>query len=321
MFGREQFIPKPLDPRLVYHVAPAVAKAAMDSGVAREPIVNWEGYETQLKKRLGLDNKLIKHYFKSTKKPKRVVFPEGDNIKILKAAQVAYDEGVAFPILLGRESKIKALIEEYGIELPELTIINPKGEEEDERRTIYGKAFFEKEKEKGFTEFESIQIMRERNYFGSMMVNQGDADTMITGLTKNYRSTLRPILQTIGLKKGVNVAAGMYILITKKGPMFLADTTVNRNPSAEEIAEITINIAKTIKRLRVSPIVSLLSYSNFGSSPGEDPKKMAKAISIIHKAEPELIVDGEMQANFALNKELLNEKFLFLCFPKKKQTP
>ena len=149
------------------------------------------------------------------------------------------------------------------------------------------------------------------------MVNQGDADTMITGLTKNYRSTLRPILQTIGLKKGVNVAAGMYILITKKGPMFLADTTVNRNPSAEEIAEITINVAKTIKRLRVSPIVSLLSYSNFGSSPGEDPKKMAKAISIIHKAEPELIVDGEMQANFALNKELLNEKFPFSLLSQK----
>ena len=318
MFGREQFIPKPLDPRLVYHVAPAVAKAAMDSGVAREPIVNWEGYETQLKKRLGLDNKLIRNITsKAQKKPKRVVFPEGDNIKILKAAQVAYDEGVAFPILLGRESKIKALIEEYGIELPELTIINPKGEEEDERRTIYGKAFFEKRKRKGFTEFESIQIMRERNYFGSMMVNQGDADTMITGLTKNYRSTLRPILQTIGLKKGVNVAAGMYILITKKGPMFLADTTVNRNPSAEEIAEITINVAKTIKRLRVSPIVSLLSYSNFGSSPGEDPKKMAKAISIIHKAEPELIVDGEMQANFALNKELLNEKFPFSLLSQK----
>ena len=318
MFGREQFIPKPLDPRLVYHVAPAVAKAAMDSGVAREPIVNWEGYETQLKKRLGLDNKLIRNITsKAQKKPKRVVFPEGDNIKILKAAQVAYDEGVAFPILLGRESKIKALIEEYGIELPELKIINPKAEEEDERRTSYGKAFFEKRKRKGFTEFESIQIMRERNYFGSMMVNQGDADTMITGLTKNYRTTLRPILQTIGLKKGVNVAAGMYILITKKGPMFLADTTVNRNPSAEEIAEITINVAKTIKRLRVSPIVSLLSYSNFGSSPGEDPKKMAKAISIIHKAEPELLVDGEMQANFALNKELLNEKFPFSLLSQK----
>ena len=318
MFGREQFIPKPLDPRLVYHVAPAVAKAAMDSGVAREPIVNWEGYETQLKKRLGLDNKLIRNITsKAQKNPKRVVFPEGDNIKILKAAQVAYDEGVAFPILLGRESKIKALIEEYGIELPEITIINPKSEEEDERRTSYGKAFFEKRKRKGFTEFESIQIMRERNYFGSMMVNQGDADTMITGLTKNYRSTLRPVLQTIGLKKGVNVAAGMYILITKKGPMFLADTTVNRNPSAEEIAEITINVAKTIKRLRVAPIVSLLSYSNFGSSPGEDPKKMAKAISIIHKAEPELIVDGEMQANFALNKELLNEKFPFSLLSKK----
>ena len=311
-FGRNQFIPKPLDPRLVYFVAPAVAKAAIQSGVAREPITNWDQYEGQLKKRLGLDNKLIRNITtKAQSNPKRVVFPEGDNVKILKAAQVAYDEGVAFPILLGRESKIKKLIEEYGIELPEVTILDPKSEEEEERRYKYGRAFFDFRKRKGFTEFESIQIMRERNYFGAMMVNEGDADTMITGLTKNYRSALKPILQTIGLKEGVNVAAGMYILITKKGPMFLADTTVNRNPNAEEIAEITMNVAKTIKKMRVTPIISLLSYSNFGSSPGKDPQKMAKAISILHEKNPELIVDGEMQANVALNKELLNEKFPF----------
>ncbi len=311
-FGRNQFIPKPLDPRLVYFVAPAVAKAAIQSGVAREPITNWDQYEGQLKKRLGLDNKLIRNITtKAQSNPKRVVFPEGDNVKILKAAQVAYDEGVAFPILLGRESKIKKLIEEYGIELPEVTILDPKSEEEEERRYKYGRAFFDFRKRKGFTEFESIQIMRERNYFGAMMVNEGDADTMITGLTKNYRSALKPVLQTIGLKEGVNVAAGMYILITKKGPMFLADTTVNRNPNAEEIAEITMNVAKTIKKMRVTPIISLLSYSNFGSSPGKDPQKMAKAISILHEKNPELIVDGEMQANVALNKELLNEKFPF----------
>jgi len=311
-FGKDQFIPKPLDPRLVYHVAPAVAKAAIQSGVAREPIVNWENYETELKKRLGLDNKLIRNITsKGQTNPKRVVFPEGDNVKILKAAQVAYDEGVAFPILLGREKKIKSLIQEYGIELPEVIILDPKSEEEQNRRHQYGKSFFEKRKRKGYTEFESIQIMRERNYFGAMMVNEGDADTMITGLTKNYRSTLRPVLQTIGLKKGVNVVAGMYILITKKGPMFLADTTVNRDPNAEEIAEITINVAQTIRKLRVKPIIALLAYSNFGSSPGSDPQKMSKAISIIHKTQPELIVDGEMQANFALDKELLNEKFPF----------
>ena len=311
-FGRNQFIPKPLDPRLVYFVAPAVAKAAIQSGVARDPITNWDQYEGQLKKRLGLDNKLIRNITtKAQSNPKRVVFPEGDNVKILKAAQVAYDEGVAFPILLGRESKIKKLIEEYGIELPEVIILDPKSEEEEERRYKYGRAFFDFRKRKGFTEFESIQIMRERNYFGAMMVNEGDADTMITGLTKNYRSALKPVLQTIGLKEGVNVAAGMYILITKKGPMFLADTTVNRNPNAEEIAEITMNVAKTIKKMRVTPIISLLSYSNFGSSPGKDPQKMAKAISILHEKNPELIVDGEMQANVALNKELLNEKFPF----------
>ena len=311
-FGRDQFIPKPLDPRLVYFVAPAVAKAAIQSGVARAPITNWDQYEAQLKKRLGLDNKLIRNITtKAKSNPRRVVFPEGDNVKILKAAQVAYDEGVAFPILLGRESKIKKLIEEYGIELPEVTIIDPKSEVEEKRRHKYGRSFFNYRKRKGFTEFESIQIMRERNYFGAMMVNEGDADTMITGLTKNYRSAIKPVLQTIGLKEGVNVAAGMYILITKKGPMFLADTTVNRNPNAEEIAEITMNVARTIKKMRVTPIISLLSYSNFGSSPGKDPQKMAKAISILHEKNPELIVDGEMQANVALNKELLNEKFPF----------
>ena len=311
-FGREQIIPKPLDPRLIHYVAPAVAKAAMDSGVAKNPILDWDEYESVLKTRLGLDNKLIRNLTtKAQSNPKKVVFAEGDNVQTLKAAQVSYEEGFAYPILLGKRKKIDALIKEYGIDLPEKTIIDPKSEEEDLRRIAYGKAFFEKRKRKGYTEFEAIQIMRERNYFGAMMVDYGDADTMITGVTRSYRSSIKPALQTIGLQKDVNVVAGMYILITKKGPLFLADTTVNLNPTAEQIAEITANVAKTIRKLKVTPRIALLSYSNFGSSPGEDSEKMSKAVKILHEKHPTLVVDGEMQANFALNSEMMLEKFPF----------
>jgi malate dehydrogenase (oxaloacetate-decarboxylating)(NADP+) len=312
-FGREQIIPKPLDPRLIYYVAPAVAKAAMDSGVAKNPILDWEEYENQLKSRLGLNNKLVRNITsKAQRNPKTVVFAEADNVKILKAAQLAYDEGVAIPILLGKKTKILQLIEEYAIELPEeVAIIDPKLEEEERKRISYGKAFFEKRKRKGITEFEAIQLMRERNYFGAMMVDLGDADAMITGLTRSYRSSVRPIIQTIGLEKEVNTVSGLYILNTKRGPMFLADTTINLNPTAEQIAEITNNVAKIIRKLQIIPKIALLSYSNFGSSPGPDSEKMSKAVKILHEKYPTLIVDGEVQANFALDSELMNEKFSF----------
>ena len=310
-FGREQIIPKPLDPRLIYYVAPAVAKAAIDSGVAKNPITDWDAYETQLKNRLGIDNKLVRNLTEQAQSnPKRVVFAEADNIKILKAAQTAYEEGVAFPILLGKRSRIEELIDEYSIELQDVPIIDPKSEEEG-RRVQYGKAFFEHRKRKGFTEFESIQIMRERNHFGAMMVKQGDADAMITGLTRSYRNSIRPVLQTIGLEKDIHTVAGMYILITKKGPIFLADTTINLNLTAEQIAEVTANVAKTIRKFKITPRIALLSYSNFGSSIGPDAEKMAKASAILHEKFPALIVDGEVQANFALDNELLLEKFPF----------
>ncbi|NDA98043.1 MAG: NADP-dependent malic enzyme, partial [Flavobacteriia bacterium] len=311
-FGRDQIIPKPLDPRLIYHVAPAVAKAAMDSGVAKNPIKDWDKYENELKSRLGLDNKLVRDITsKAQSNPKTVVFPEADNVKILKAAQVAYEEGIAFPILLGKKQRILQLIKEYAIELPEIVIIDPKSEEEEKRRIVYGLAFFERRKRKGFTEFEAIQIMRERNHFGAMMVDQGDADAMITGLTKSYRSSVRPAIRIVGLEKDVNTVSGMYILNSKRGPLFLADTTINLNPTAEQIAEITYNVSKIIRRLKVTPKIALLSYSNFGSSPGPDSEKMAKAVGILHEKYPALIVDGEIQANFALNKDLMNEKFSF----------
>ena len=311
-FGREQIIPKPLDPRLIYSVAPAVAKAAMESGVAKNPIKDWQKYEAELKARLGLDNELMRNITaKAQSNPKKVVFAEADNVKILKAAQVSYEEGVAFPILLGDRDVILALMEEYNVELPEVTIIDPKADSEEERRTNFGKEFFQRRKRKGLTEFEAVKLMRERNHFGAMMVDMGFADAMITGLTRSYRSTVKPLLQIIGLEKDVKTAAGMYILNTKRGPMFLADTTVNLNPTASQIAEITINVAKTIRKLKVQPKIALLSYSNFGSSPGPDSEKMAEAVGVLHADYPALIVDGEIQANFALNSDLLMEKFAF----------
>jgi malate dehydrogenase (oxaloacetate-decarboxylating)(NADP+) len=311
-FGREQIIPKPLDSRLIYYVAPAVARAAMESGVARNPITNWEAYEMELKNRLGLDNKLLRNItVKAQSAPKRVVFAEADNYKVLKAAQFACEEGVAFPILLGSKKKILEIIAEYSLDFTDYKIVDPKSDEELERRSRYGKAFFEKRKRKGITEFESIQIMRERNHFGAMMVEKGDADAMISGVTRNYKDVIRPAIQTIGTQKDVNIVAGLYILMTKRGPLFLADTTINLDPTAEEIAEITNNVAKTIRKFKVTPKIALLSYSNFGSSKGKDAEKMAKASDILHDKYPSIIVDGELQANFALNNELMMEKFAF----------
>ncbi len=311
-FGRDSIIPKPLDPRLIYYVAPAVAKAAIESGVAKNPITNWEEYEMILKKRLGLDNKFVRTLTtKAQSNPKTVVFAEGDNIKTLKAAQNVAEEGICKPILLGKRKVIDALMSEYSIEIPNLKIIDPKSESEKKNRTEYGKTFFENRKRKGFTEFEAIQIMRERNHYGAMMVESGDADAMISGLTRNYRDVVRPAIQTVGLEKDANIIAGVYILMTKRGPMFLADTTINMNPSAEEIAEITANVAKMIRKFKMIPKIALLSYSNFGSAPGNDSTKMAEATQILHEKYPTLIVDGEVQANFALNNELMNEKFSF----------
>jgi malate dehydrogenase (oxaloacetate-decarboxylating)(NADP+) len=232
-------------------------------------------------------------------------------VKILKAAQVSYEEGVAFPILLGDREIILALMEEYNVELPEVTIVDPKADTEEERRTMFGKEFFQRRKRKGLTEFEAVKLMRERNHFGAMMVETGDADAMISGATRNYKDVVKPALQTIGTQKDVKTIAGLYILMTKRGPLFLADTTINMDPTAEEIAEITNNVAKTIRKFKVVPKIALLSYSNFGSSPGKDSIKMAQAVDILHEKYPSLVVDGEVQANFALNNDLMNEKFSF----------
>jgi malate dehydrogenase (oxaloacetate-decarboxylating)(NADP+) len=318
VFGRDLIIPKPLDPRLITTVAPAVAKAAMESGVAREPIEDWAGYESELLARLGQDNAFLRTLAdRARKAPKRVVFAEADHYKVLKAAEQAVDEGIAEPILLGRRSVIEALIAEHKLELPGVTIINPRSDEESERRHAFAAAFYEKRKRKGLTIKEAERYMRQRNYFGAMLVNTGEADALISGLTRTYPSVIRPALQVIGKAKGVEKVAGMYILETKRGPMFFADTTVNMNPTAEEIVAIAEQTAEAVRRLRIVPRMALLSYSNFGSSKGEGASKMAQAAAMLKERHPDLIVDGEIQANFALNDELLSESFPFSTLHKR----
>ncbi len=311
-FGPNYIIPKPLDPRLLSTVAPAVAKAAMDSGVAKYPIADWDTYKLDLNKRLGIDNQLLRVLGnKARKDPKKVVFAEAENLKILKTAQLVQDEGVAHPILLGDEKRIHKMAEANGIYLDGIQIINPKSESMEDKRAEYGELFFRKRQRKGFNLYESKKIMRDRNYFGCMMVETGDADAMISGLTKNYPDTIRPALQIIGMQPGTKKVAGMYIMMTKKGPLFLADTTVNFNPTAEELADITLLVAKEVKHFGVIPSIAMLSYSNFGSSHSPEAILVASAREIVKQKDPDLIVDGEMQANVAFNKEVLRDNYPF----------
>lgn len=312
VFGPEYIIPKPIDPRLIYTVAPAVAKAAIESGVAQKKITNWEAYIQELINRLGLDNKLIRNVTNKAKQnPKRVVFAEADHYKILKAAQQVADEGIAKPILLGDAEKIKKLIAENNLDLGDIPIIDPRSKEEEERRMAFGDLFFKKRQRRGFTLYEARKIMRERNHFGAMMVETGAADALISGLTRKYADPIRPALQIIGVQEGVNRVAGMYIMNTKQGPFFFADTTMNVEPTAQDLVDITVLTAKSVKQFNIVPRIALLSYSNFGSAEGEVPNKVREAVEILHKNYPGMIVDGEMQANFALNNELLKEQFPF----------
>ncbi len=312
VFGPEYIIPKPLDPRLLSTVAPAVAKAAMESGVAQKPITDWNAYVLSLNKRLGLDNQLLRVIgSKARGNPKRLVFGEADNIKILKAAQICYDEGIAYPILLGNEKKIRAIADANQIDLEGLPIIDPLNEDTEDKRNFYGEIFFQKRKRKGVNLYEAKKLMRVRSYYGTMMVETGDADAMISGLSKNYAETIRPALQVIGTEEGVKKIAGMYIIDTKKGPLFLADTTVNFNPTAEELADITLMVAKEVRQFNITPRIAMLSYSNFGSSNSPEARRVAEATQIVKQRNPHLIVDGEMQASIAFNKEILKDNYPF----------
>lgn len=311
-FGPEYIIPKPLDNRLISVVAPAVAKAAIESGVAQKKISDFEAYAQELNKRLGLDNKLVRRITtKAKRNPKRIVFAEAEHYKVLKAAQEVKDDGIAIPILLGREAKIRQLIEDNVLDLDDVLILDPKSDEQRDIRNQFGEILFDKRKRKGLTLPEAQKLMRERNYFGSMMVDQGMADAFISGISRNYPSTLRPALQIIGTEEGVDKVAGMFILNTKKGTLFLADTTININPTDNELANIAMLTAKTVRRFNVVPRLALLSYSNFGSSMNPSVAKITRALKIVKDKEPNLVIDGEIQADFALNKDKRQQIFPF----------
>ena len=309
-FGKDYIIPKPIDLRLITSVSPAVAKAAMESGVARKHITDWDAYNEELKTRLGLDDKLLRAITNKAKSsPKRVVFAEADNYKILKAAQIVRDEGIAIPILLGDKEKINNIMLEHELELDGVLIINPLDDLDTCNK--YAEFLYKKRQRRGVTLFESKKLMRDRNYFGAAMVQFGEADALISGLTKDYGSTIKPALQVIGIEEGVNRVAGMYMMLTKKGPVFFGDTTVNENPTVEELVDITTLLDHSVKKFNVQPRVAMLSYSNFGSNDGIVPQKVRQAVKILHEKHKEIIVDGEMQANFAMNPDLLKDNYPF----------
>ena len=312
IFGRTYILPKPVDPRLLATVAPAVARAAIESGVARLPITDWEAYEHQLARRLGQDNQISRVILTKAKaNPKRVVFADAENLKVLKAAQQVRDEGIAHPILLGETAKIQQIIQESGLDLGQIPIIDPRSPEQEPLIQRFGDLYFEKRKRKGVNATEARKLMNIRNYFGAMMVETGEADALISGLTRSYPDTIRPALQVIGKEPGVQKVAGMYILLTKRGPLFFSDTTVNFNPTAEEIVEITELTAQTVERFNIKPRIALVTYSNFGSAKGDDAEKMNRAVEILQRKHPDMIVDGEIQAHLAFNTELLQQNHPF----------
>lgn len=309
-FGKHYIIPKPADPRLIYTVAPAVAKAAMDSGVARQPITNWDEYKETLKNRLGISNSFLRNLMeKARQAPKKIVFAEGTEYKIIKAAQIICEEGIAQPILLGPKAEIRKVMAEYSIELPQAILMDVA--EEPELRKIFTEKLYAKRQRKGLTFKEAERLINLRTYFGLMMVECGLADGFISGLTRKYGETLVPALQLIGKLEDVKKVAGMYALPTKNDIYFLADTTTNINPTAEEIVDIALSAARTVSRFNIEPRVALLSYSNFGSSGGPVAEKMAQAAAMLRENYPHLKVDGEMQANFAVNPAMLRDVFPF----------
>ncbi|AWV97244.1 NADP-dependent malic enzyme [Arcticibacterium luteifluviistationis] len=311
-FGKNYIIPKPVDPRLLTSVAPAVAKAAMDSGVARSNITDWNAYELELSKRLGQDNSLLKIiHNKAKQNPKRVVFADAENLNVLKAAQEVLNERLAIPILLGNKNTINEIIESNSLDLEGVKILDPS-QADPETLNEYGNQFYELRKRKGFTHDEAHGIMKRRSYFGAMMVKNGAADAMIGGQTRNYPETIRPAIQIIGKRAGLRKVSGMYILMSRFGPLFLADTTINFDPSVEELVEIAELAAEEVRKFNIIPRIAFLTYSNFGSvAEGPAPMRMRAAVAELKKKYPDWIVDGEMQAHLAFDNELLKTNHPF----------
>ena len=310
-FGKNYIIPKPFDPRLITEIPPMVAKAAMDSGVAREPIENWEQYEEELHLRLFSDKKMVRVLFNRAKEnPKKIVFAEADHLDVLKAAQIVYEEGIGFPVLLGNIDTINDLKSEIEFDA-EVPIIDPKCDDESENRERYGKSYWNKRKRKGVTLYDSIDKMKQRNYYAGMMLSCGDVDALISGYSRSYPVTFRPIIETIGKAKGIKKVATTNLMITSKGPIFFSDTSINIEPSSKELAIITKMTSETVRMFGIKPVIAMVSYSNFGSNSHPSASKVNDAVKYLHKYYPELDIDGEIQTDFALNREMLKDRFGF----------
>ena len=317
-FGKDYIIPKPFDPRLIAAIPPAVAKAAIDSGVALAPITNWETYEDALLERMGSDNKIVRLLFNRAKlNPKRVVFAEADQLNVLKAAQIVLEEGMATPILLGRRDEIERLMVELEFD-DEVLIIDPKDDESSIQKNRYAEIYWKQQQRKGVTLFAAQKLMRERNYFAAMMVNEGDADALISGYSSNYGSVVKPMLNLIGLAPGSTRIATTNIMITQRGPMFLSDTAININPTANDLIKIAQMTSGVVKMFGLEPVMAMISYSNFGSSKDKTATKVKEAVSYLHRRHPNLLVDGELQTDFALNSEMLKANFPFSRLANKK---
>ncbi|MBU2526183.1 MAG: NADP-dependent malic enzyme [Bacteroidetes bacterium] len=310
-FGRDYIIPKPVDPRLIATVPVAVAKAAIESGVATCNIDDWDRYVDELHARMGSENKIIRMMFDRAKKnPKRVIFAEADHINVIKAAQIVHEEGIAIPILLGKKNIIIELKKEIGFDA-DVAIIDPKSDEECGRKDRYADVYWKARKRKGVTRFAAGNLMRERNYFAAMMVNEGEADAVISGYSRNYPSVLKPMLELIGPAKNVHRVAATNLMLTRRGPMFLSDTAINIEPDAFTLSKIAAMTARVVKMFGIEPVMAMVSFSNFGSSKHKNATKVAEAVSLLHENYPHLSVDGELQTDFALNEHLRESTFPF----------
>lgn len=310
-FGRNYIIPKPFDPRLIYEVPPAIAKAAMASGVAQKPITDWEAYKGELMDRIGVGSKEIRLLQDRAKRaPKRIVFAEADQLEVLKAAQRIYEDGIGIPVLLGNKDMIKALKYEIGFN-GRVDVIDPKSDAEKARREKFVKHYWKLRERRGITYEVAERLMRERNYFGTMLVETGQADAMITGYSHAYPKAIRPVLEIIKKEEGVRRVAAASIMFGKQGPLFLSDATININPTAEELANIALLTARAVKFFGLEPSVAMLSYSSFGSAVSESSLKVREAVAYLHKNHPDLVVDGEIQADFALNPDKIAKNYPF----------
>ena len=316
-FGRDYIIPKPFDPRLIEEVPIAVAKAAIASGVAKEPIEDWEKYREQLAGLIGKDQKMIRLiHDRARSAPKKIVFAEADQLDVLKAAQIVMEEGIGQPILLGRKDVISDLMQSINFQ-EEVSILDPKSDEQLEIKSKYANLFWNEQKRKGVTLYEAESLMRERNYFAAMMVNNGDADAMLSGYSRNYASVIKPVLDVVGKDKGVSKIAATNMMLTDRGPIFISDTSINIDPTAKELAKIGFMTSEIVKMFGIKPVMAMLSYTNFGSSKHPNAGKVTDAVAYLHRYYPDLVVDGPLQSDFALNREMLEERFPFSEIAKK----